>query len=70
MASFLSAATGLSTTNYSAMLVHFSDFVATNSGPSSISFHGGGSKYNDAGYAARTNLTDGFSWSITDGGHE
>ena len=38
--------------------------------PNSLSFHGGNSKYSDAGETARTSLINDDSWTITlDGGH-
>ncbi len=37
--------------------------------PNGLNFHGGTSKYSDAGLAARQSLQTDDSWTITDGGH-
>jgi hypothetical protein len=58
----------INTARYSQLLV---DMEAGNSN-NNVSFHGGGSKYNDAGEVARNALADaaGRNWSFTDGGKE
>jgi len=56
----------LATADYSALLI---DLAANNSN-TSVTFHGGDSKYNTSGATARTTLVDpaGLNWSISDGG--
>ena len=58
----------INTERYSRLLV---DMAAGNNN-TNVSFHGGNSKYNDAGEVARNSLADaaGRNWSFTDGGKE
>jgi len=63
---FMQYATGLSTTNYDALLVGWEAQAPTYSG--AINF--GGSQYTsgEAAEAARTSLINTYGWTITDGG--
>jgi len=61
--SFLQGVT-LTTASYSDFLVH----LATLPLQSTVTFHGGNSKYNAAGGVARAYLISNFGWTITDGG--
>lgn len=63
---FMLSATGLSTTNYDALLVGW-EAQAPSSG---ININFGGSKYTagSAAATARQSLIDNYSWTITDGG--
>ena len=54
----------INTARYSQLLV---DMEAGNSN-NNVSFHGGGSKYNDAGEVARNLLIANQNWTFTDGG--
>lgn len=54
----------LATTSYSDFLV----YLATLPLQSTVTFHGGNSKYNAAGGVARAYLISNFGWTITDGG--
>ena len=58
----------INTERYSQLLV---DMAAGNNN-TNVPFHGGNSKYNDAGEVARNSLADaaGRNWSFTDGGKE
>ena len=58
----------INTERYSQLLV---DMAAGNNN-TNVPFHGGSSKYNDAGEVARNSLADaaGRNWSFTDGGKE
>ena len=58
----------INTERYSLLLV---DMEAQNNN-TNVPFHGGSSKYNDAGEVARNSLADaaGRNWSFTDGGKE
>jgi surface protein len=60
---FLSA-DALSTTNYSALLVGWAAQTVQNN----VLMHGGDATANAAGVAARTDLTNNHTWTITDGG--
>jgi len=61
--SFLQGVT-LTTASYSDFLV----YLATLPLQSTVTFHGGNSKYNAAGGVARAYLISNFGWTITDGG--
>lgn len=63
---FMQRATGLSTTNYDALLVGWEAQAPT----SGININFGGSKYTagSAAATARQSLIDNYSWTITDGG--
>ena len=61
--SFLQGVT-LTTASYSDFLIH----LATLPLQSTVTFHGGNSKYNAAGGVARAYLISNFGWMITDGG--
>ena len=61
--SFLQGVT-LTTASYSDFLV----YLATLSLKSTVTFHGGNSKYNTDGGVARAYLISNFGWTITDGG--
>jgi len=66
---FMLNATGLSPTNYDALLIAWSDAADASTIFSPLSPNMGGSKYSSAeALAARTNLVDNYSWTITDGG--
>jgi surface protein len=70
---FMGNFTGLSTTNYDALLVGWeANLQALYPGgagyPYTISINFGGSEYSAAGSTARQSLIDTFSWTITDGG--
>jgi len=66
---FMLNAPGLSPTNYDALLIAWSDAADASTIFSPQSPHMGGSKYSSAAaLAARTNLVDNYSWTITDGG--
>jgi len=70
---FMSSATGLSTTNYDALLIGWeanlqSAYPSGTGYPYAISTNFGGSKYTVEGFAARQSLVDNFGWTITDGG--
>ena len=54
----------LTTTSYSNFLIN----LATLPLQSTVTFHGGNSKYNAAGGVARAYLISNFGWTITDGG--
>jgi len=73
--SFMQSATGLSTTNYDALLIDWeANLQAAYPGgvgyPYTISVDFGGSQYTlgSAAETARTSLINNFSWTITDGG--
>ncbi len=66
---FMLNAPGLSPTNYDALLIAWSDAADASTIFSPQSPNMGGSKYSSAeALAARTNLVDNYSWTITDGG--
>jgi len=66
---FMRFSTGLSPTNYDALLIAWSDAADASTIFSPQSPNMGGSKYSSAeALAARTNLVDNYSWTITDGG--
>ncbi len=66
---FMLNAPGLSPTNYDALLIAWSDAADASTIFSPQSPNMGGSKYYSAeALAARTNLVDNYSWTITDGG--
>jgi len=66
---FMLDATGLSPSNYDALLIAWSDAADASTIFSPQSPNMGGSKYSSAAaLAARTNLVDNYSWTITDGG--
>jgi len=58
----------INTARYSQLLVDMED----GNNNTNVLFHGGDSKYNDAGEVARNLLADaaGRNWSFTDGGKE
>jgi len=63
-------ATGLSSTNYDALLVAWSNAADASTIFSPLSPNMGGSQYTLGGAAetARDNLINNYSWNITDGG--
>lgn len=67
---FMRDADGLSTTNYDALLIAWSDAADASTIFSPLSPNMGGSTYTAGGAAetARNNLVNNYSWNITDGG--
>lgn len=66
---FMLAATGLSSTNYDALLVAWSEAADAGTIYSPLSPNMGGSEYSSlAGQLARENLISTHGWTITDGG--
>ena len=61
---FMTAATGLSSSNYDATLIAWADGTVNDG----LSINFGGSQYSVAGAAARQSLIDDDNWTITDGG--
>ena len=57
----------LSTVNYDNLLIGWNNLPSLQT---SVSFHGGNSKYSPAAQAARQNIINTYSWIITDGGPE
>jgi surface protein len=61
---FMTAATGLSSSNYDSTLIAWADGTVNDG----LSINFGGSQYSVAGAAARQSLIDDDNWTITDGG--
>jgi len=57
-------ATALSTSNYDAMLIGWSDLILENG----VNFGAGDSTYSVAAEAAKNAIITNFGWSISDGG--